>query len=828
MKHMTKVGCCLAVVASAVVFASPQASAKGIEGIFGTAESSGDHSVGPAKNAFLSSYWLAGNNFSTYSECYIQANLKEAYTPLQYTLDGSTSNGLGRVPQGFRLYGCTGTDGDGQDVWTLLDERILVAWPNGNWSVVKTQCVRTFAVANPQACTKLKFVITRICKDGGADKPCITRLTFEDEPLGLPADCDLVSTARLLGGETMAVASSSGLLGGSATNVFDGNVTMAVATEKVEGSNPQMTRPDNGLWYGAVGPGSGVTLSFDVKAFGGRIPLLTGYQMFRYPEAASPYDTALAAYLNPASWKVYGSVAEQPTEADWFLIDERTSAEVTAQNASTFKAHDVEKATDQKYSVFDVELYRVSPVRHVKIEVVTAGNSQQTDETMLGEIRLFGRVPPTSGSGDCDVDKTVVSSLSLQGATLDVLVLPQSSSPEPYDLFADLTHDGKETTVLLAKSVTTVGMRTYAIGHLKTDTDYTAQIRLVNASGSVSMGEILEFATDPEPDLVVLPAGFKRVEYVESTENGKQLVDLGFKPTGRFGLEADCLIYSPLKSNLYAPADGTLNRYGGIYGAGAFALTTSTANKGDYTTGFRTEGNGYFNALLTISNRIQIAHHGQSYTVTCGDSVATAGRNAISDCAYNLYAFGCASTSAPNGGEWGIVRFYSIAYFTETVSGEATMTHKFLPAEAADGKRGFYDLLDENPETAWHPSTSENGVELVAGPVLPCGRLPGTTVNSYSGTRLEVTLTRETGASDEAVYAVWGPDYCGLVPSAWAHQAAMKQSFKAGETAVTVTLKGLTENDVYVYFYTSNGRLSKTICLPDLPRKNVGLMLILK
>lgn len=408
-----------------------------------------------------------------------------------------------------------------------------------------------------------------------------------------------------------------------------------------------------------------------------------------------------------------------------------------------------------------------------------------------------------------------------------MLVLPQSASPEPYDLFADLTHDGKETTVLLAKSVTTVGMRTYALERLKTDTDYTAQIRLVNASGSVSLGEILEFATDPEPDLVTLPAGFKRVEYVESTENGKQLVDLGFKPTFRFGLEADCYIYSPLKSNANAPADGTLNRYGGIYGAGAFALTTSTASQGQYETGFRIEGGVYFNALLTISNRIQIAHHGQSYTVTCGDSVATAGRNASSECAYNLYAFGCASTSAPNGGEWGIVRFYSIAYFTETVSGEATMTHQFLPAEAADGKRGFYDLLDENPETAWHPSTSENGVELVAGPVLPCGRLPGTTVNYFTGTRLNVTLTRETDVGDETVYAAWGPDYCGLVPSAWAHQRVMGRAFKAGSTSVTVTLGGLTEDDVYVYFYTSDGRLSKTICLPDLERQSRGFAIFI-
>ena len=63
MKHMTKVGCCL--VAAVAAFGSMSVSAKGIEGIFGTAESSGDHSLSPAKNAFLSSYWLAGNNFST-------------------------------------------------------------------------------------------------------------------------------------------------------------------------------------------------------------------------------------------------------------------------------------------------------------------------------------------------------------------------------------------------------------------------------------------------------------------------------------------------------------------------------------------------------------------------------------------------------------------------------------------------------------------------------------------------------------------------------------------------------------------------------------------
>ena len=822
MNTWRKVGCCL--VAAVAAFGSMSVSAKGIEGIFGTAESSGDHSVGPARNAFLSSYWLAGDSFKTYSECFIQANLQEAYTPREYTLDCTTSNGRNRNPQGFRLYGCTGTDADGKDVWTLLDERICFPWPND-----KTKCVHTFCVGNPQACTKLKFVITRICQDDGGDKPCISRLTFEDELPGLPAECDLVSTARLLGGETMTVASSSGLLGGSAANVFDGNVTMALPTEKVtEGDNPQMTRPDNGLWYGAAGPGSGVTLSFDTEAFGGRVPLLTGYQMFRYPGSNSPYDKQLARYLNPASWKVYGSVAEQPTEADWFLIDEMSSEDVTTKEALTFAAHDVEKATAQKYDVFNVKLYRVSPVRHVKIEVVTAGNPPQTDETMLGEIRLFGRIPSATGSGDCGVGEAAVASTSVQDATLDVLVLPQSASPEPYDLFADLTHDGKETTVLLAKSVTTVGMRTYALERLKTDTDYTVQVHLVNASGTVSQGEVLEFATDPEPELVILPAGFKRIEYVESTENGKQLVDLGFKPTGRFGLEADCYIYSPLKSNASAPADGTLNRYGGIYGAGAFALTTSTASQGQYETGFRIEGGKYFDALLTISNRIQIAHHGQSYFVTCGDSVTpNGGLNERADCAYNLYAFGCASDSAPNGGEWGIVRFYSIAYFNEAVSG-GPMTHQFSPAEAADGKRGFYDLLDENPETAWHPSTSENGVELVAGPVLPCGRLAGTTVNSYSGTRLNVTLTRTTDANDETVYAAWGPDYCGIIPSAWAHQATMKQSFEAGNTSVTVTLKGLTENDVYVYFYTSDGRLSETIYLPDLERQRSGMVLLLK
>ena len=75
MKHMMKVGCCLAAVVGVVLFASSRAAAKGIEEIFDTATSSGDNAPGDtrfqASNAFIASYWLAGANLSTYSECFI-------------------------------------------------------------------------------------------------------------------------------------------------------------------------------------------------------------------------------------------------------------------------------------------------------------------------------------------------------------------------------------------------------------------------------------------------------------------------------------------------------------------------------------------------------------------------------------------------------------------------------------------------------------------------------------------------------------------------------------------------------------------------------------
>ena len=93
---------------------------------------------------------------------------------------------------------------------------------------------------------------------------------------------------------------------------------------------------------------------------------------------------------------------------------------------------------------------------------------------------------------------------------------------------------------------------------------------------------------------------------------------------------------------------------------------------------------------------------------------------------------------------------------------------------------------------------------------------------------MKATLTRGNAVLEDAIFAVWGPDYGGIGAEGWAHQQALGKSFEAGEQTAAVTLKGLTDSDVYVRFYTANGRWSQTIYLPDLERKRSGMVLLLK
>ena len=182
------------------------------------------------------------------------------------------------------------------------------------------------------------------------------------------------------------------------------------------------------------------------------------------------------------------------------------------------------------------------------------------------------------------------------------------------------------------------------------------------------------------------------------------------------------------------------------------------------------------------------------------------------------------NASAPTGmDQWSVMRLYSVTAYAH--HNNTTPSHFYQPAQASDGTNGLLDLLDENPETAWYPCVGETN--LVAGAILPAGSFEAA-VDSFTGTRLKVTLTRGNAVLEDAILAVWGPDYGGLDTSAWAHQQALGKSFKAGEQTAAVALRGMTDSDVYVRFYTANGRWSQTIYLPDLERQRSGMVLLLK
>lgn len=795
MNTWRKVGCCL--VAAAAAFGAMSVSAKGIVDIIGSYESSPyntQYKLSPEK-AFKpsDSYFLSGSKFSAGTVFYLQANLTESYTPTSYTLDMTVASGSGRKrnPCGFRLLGCTGTDGNGADIWTLLDEQ-----PHVYWSNTAAEWIRTFGIIFPRACTKLKLEVFDVCAN---DNLCIHQLTFDDTPLVAQTACDLVSMARGLDGEGAAVAESGAVLGGCAANVVDGSFALDLT---------RLTDADNGLWYAELTEGTrSVTVTFDAAALGGVIPLLTGYQLYKW----NGTDSAVGAACQPRAWAVYASEKESPGADGWHLVD--------ARDESTVGTSDTIGGV--KYSIVDVDAQNVMPARKIKFEVLRTGEDGE-GKALLGEVRFRGVVPNEPGNLDCVVGGSAVESVSHQAATVQVIVFPKSGETAPYDLFFDCVHEDRTNVIRVASSCTALGSRTYALDKLKVGTDYVLQARIVNASGSVSRGPELEVQTEAE-DAVEFPDGFNKLEWVQSTEDGHQGIVLGAQPQN-FGLEVDCIFYNALaKGNNW---DSTTNTYGVLYtGGDTFTVSTSTGQGGDYSSGLRLDSRPRAANLSAeiIGKRIQIAHR-DTYTVTPEDGVPLSDSRDPSSATSRICLMGGINASAPTGmDQWSVMRLYSVTVYKR--HDDDTVTHFYQPAQAEDGTNGLLDMLDENPETAWYPCVGETN--LVAGAILPAGSFE-TAVDSFTGTRLKATLTRGNAVLEDAIFAVWGPDYGGIGAEGWAHQQALGKSFKAGEQTAAVTLKGLADSDVYVRFYTANGRWSQTIYLPDLERKRSGLVLLLK
>ena len=792
MNAWRKVGCCL--VAAVAAFGSMSVSAKGIEGIFVSAESSGDYpgTTFQASNAFIANYWLAAGdaNWPT-KDIFIQANLSEPYRPVSYTID-VTDVDTTRIPQAFRLKGWS----EELQAWDTLDVQVGVMWST---KPADKPWKKTFAVSTSRSYTKLRLdLLQPLSKTPSQSRPfSIWTLKFEDEGADALSAVDLVCAARA-GSSGVALASCE-VESGCVANLFDGEL----------GADLTSDAADNGRWLAnkSVGERS-VTL-----AFGGVGGFLAGYGLRM--KTGTDDAGVLAGRRLPSAWRVYASPTDGTGGDDWTLVDEQGG--VASGNWTTRSVKNADTA------VLDVELSGTKKYCQARrLKFVFDSSVDDEDFVQLGEIALRGAFPNESGTVDCYVADAAVESVSHQAATVQVIVFPKSGEIASYDLFFDCVHEDRTNVIRVASSCTALGARTYALDKLKVGTDYVLQARIVNASGSVSRGPELEVQTEAE-DAVEFPDGFNKLEWVQSTEDGHQGIILGAQPQN-FGLEVDCIFYNALaKGNNW---DSTTNTYGVLYaGDSAFMVSTSTGQGGDYSSGLRLDSRPRAANLSAeiIGKRIQIAHRG-TYTVTPEGGVPQSDSRDASLANSRICLMGGFNASAPTGmDQWSVMRLYSVTVYKR--HDDDTVTHFYQPAQASDGTNGLLDLLDENPETAWYPCVGETN--LVAGAILPAGSCSAA-VDSFTGTRLKVTLTRENSVLEDAILAVWGPDYGGLDTSAWAHQKALGKSFKAGEQTAAVTLKGLADSDVYVRFYTANGRWSQTIYLPDLERKRSGMVLILK
>lgn len=772
-----------------LMLGSTSAMAKGIEGIFVSAESSGDHSSYPARNAFVSQYWISGTDEQWYTrDKFIQANLSEPYRPVSYTLD-VTDVQTSRIPQTFRLKGWS----EELQAWDTLDVQVGVAWGVGSWK-------KTFAVSTSRSYTKLRLdLLQPLEKQPFLNNPfTIWTLKFEDEDAPIIPNVDLVCAARN-GLSGVAIASCE-VESGNVANLFDGDL----------GANLTSDQADNGRWLAnkSVGERS-VTLTFE-----GAAGFPTGYG-FRMMTGKDDDAGLLAKRRLPSDWKVYASPTDGTKGDDWILLDERS--DVGLDGWATWLV------TNANVAVLDVELPEEKKYCQAqRLKFVFDSSVEDENFVQLGEIVVRGAYPKGSGTADCYVVNAAVESVSSLNATVQVSVFTESGEVAPYDLFVDCVHEGRTNAVQVAASCTALGVRSYAVNRLKFGTDYVLQARLVNASGSLSRGPELVMRTEEEDVDVVFPEGFKKLEYVQSTEDGRQRIVLGAQPAN-FGLEVDCIFYNALAKG--STWNGTTNGYGLLYQAvnyagSVFFVSTSTGMSGTYPSGLRFDPSTY-DALLSaevIGKRIQIAHR-SDYTVTSEYGVQSGVRGA-SGAVSGIYLMG---GSNPPPSENSVMRIYSVATYANAT--DSTPSHFYQPAQAADGTNGLLDVLDGNPETAWYPGVGESN--LVAGAILPTviGSFEAV-VDACSRTRLKATLTRENVSQEDAIFVVWGMDCGRRDPSDWANQKALGRSFKVGEQTATVTLNGLTADDVYLRFYTEGGRWSQTIYLPDFERKSEGLAII--
>ena len=608
---------------------------------------------------------------------------------------------------------------------------------------------------------------------------------------------DIMETVRQSEVESPFTFSTTGENDGShSEQLFDGDLT-------ADGSK---AADQNGRAIFTISKGPSITVSFNPAVFGNRQLFLQqyGFRMW-YKNPGSAWNIVGRM---PGTWTVHVSGVETPSsEDDWTLVDSRERP-ISYSNV------------DNSYFSADFTADALVPTRHVRF-TFTQGNPA-TDYVSLGEITMSGLLGPD----DEDVSDVAFYGTEIQSVNGDgsvdakVSILPAGQAVDPYDLFVECRTGDHADTNWLARATTLTGLYEAKVTGLRLGAGYTLRFGAVAANGAVSTGDAVNFASADDLIPSRLPAGYTELEYIESTDTGNQCIDCGFAPTGRFGFDLDFIGYNAFQRGTYYDKGNRDDGYGCYLTASAnLVLSSSTGGSGSFPGGMFLY-NGAKNAGLVRNERMRFLVGGGKYTTIVGTTTNSTSFTSSSLNGPNLF-LAAACNGAGTTNQYGVMRIYSLKTYNDGVS-PSELTHEFVPAKRkSDNAIGVYDVV----ANAWRPNGS--ATPFLAGPAVGVADLTFDSV-SFVGRTLTVTLNRNgTSTAGTDVYALWGADYAAMDAAEWAHTERLGAFAENAQTA-KFTTPALARDTVYVRFYTSDGKWSETIYLPDQPAKSSGFIYIVR
>ena len=370
------------------------------------------------------------------------------------------------------------------------------------------------------------------------------------------------------------------------------------------------------------------------------------------------------------------------------------------------------------------------------------------------------------------------------------------------DLYAVYGHDG----FVYTNKITTAdapGAYAFTLPNLKPGTAYTLSVYAENGcEGGFAQTEAIAFETAAEAfqdEIIVLPAGYTRLESVAST--GEQWVDTEVVPTskGNYSIVMDFLPVSVAGDVAYF---GVAVKWNGSW---LFQRHSKL--------GFRFDGGSegvQVPVVVDARQRLTIDGNGALVenldTGVAADPVTSIFRgDAIGGKSIGLFAV--------NGGEWAT----SFTLYRFKVFADGETVRDFVPCKDANGVACLYDLVLEKP------FYSESAKALVAGPVAEDVDAAELEIESvtYAGRRLTAKLQRKGGEAGD-IYACYGSSYGGFGTNGW-ESVAKIGAFQADETFVRCGFE-LPKTARYVRFFSEVGGWSKTVFLPEMPNRG-GLII---